>query len=65
MKVVFQLLDAATLWLVSQGREKQWGTIPWSEDEKKRVFAEEVFKVVELGWIVEVRTSAALGAYSV
>ncbi|MFF4118466.1 GNAT family N-acetyltransferase [Streptomyces sp. NPDC001714] len=43
--VVLGMFDSAVAWLVSQGRTRQWGTTPWSENPKAvemvtRYFAE-------------------------
>lgn len=39
---ILTLFDANIAWLVERGREAQWGSEPWSEDEKKVEFVRDL-----------------------
>lgn len=39
---ILTLFDANIAWLVERGREAQWGSEPWSGDEKKVVFVQDL-----------------------
>lgn len=47
-QVVLALFDANVAWLVARGREAQWGSEPWSGDEKKVDFVTEMLSDGEL-----------------
>lgn len=42
VSAVIDLFDANVVWLVERGREGQWGSEPWSADEKKTDFVREM-----------------------
>lgn len=45
---ILALFDANIAWLVERGREAQWGSEPWSEDEKKIDFVRGLLSSGEL-----------------
>jgi GNAT superfamily N-acetyltransferase len=51
--VILGLLDGAVEWLVSQGRTRQWGTRPWSE-QPRAVRTVDRYVGVGTPWIAEI-----------
>lgn len=45
---ILALFDANVAWLVARGQEAQWGSEPWSGDEKKVGFVRELLSSGEL-----------------
>lgn len=48
LEAILSLFDANIKWLVERGREAQWGSEPWSGDEKKVGFVRELLSNGEL-----------------
>lgn len=53
LSAVLGLLDGAVAWLVAQGRTGQWGTRPWSADERSRALVERYVTTGE-PWLAEI-----------